>query len=144
MALDIAVHRDLLHYEKKIGRSLTARTAAFTAGALAAGLSVGAACWFVLRIPWSVAQFAVLFVTVPLWAVGFARPCGMKPEEWWPYGRRTLFGKMRLDYTTAGRMPERPRFERKGGEWDALQEEWETGGKRRRGVELWNPSEGDR
>ena len=140
MALDIAVHRDLLHYEKKIGRSLTARTAAFTAGALAAGLAVGAACWFALRIPWSVAQFAVLFVTVPLWAAGFARPCGMKPEEWWPYGRRTLFGKMHLDYTTAGRMPEAPRFEKIGGEWDVLQKEWERGGRRIWGVELWDPS----
>lgn len=140
MALDIPVHRNLLDYEKKIGRSLTARTAAFTAGALGAGLAVGAACWFALRVPWSVAQFAVLAVTVPLWALGFARPCGMKPEKWWPYGRRTLFGRMRLEYVTSGRMPEVPRFERMGGEWDVLHQEWETHGRRRRGVELWDPS----
>lgn len=140
MALDIAVHRDLLHYEKKIGRSLTLRTAAFAVGALAAGSAVGATCWFVLGISWPAAQLAVLAATVPLWALGFARPAGMKPEQWWPYGRRALFGRSRIDYTTGGRMPGAPRFGRKGGEWDVLQKEWQRAAKRVRGVELWDPA----
>lgn len=139
MALSAQVHRNLLGYEKKIGRSVTARTAAFTGAALAAGLAAGAGAWLLLRIPWSVAQFAVLAVTVPVWALGFARPCGMKPERWWPYGRRRVLGLSRLAYEAGERFPAPRRLRKRGGEWDVLQEAW-AARERRRGVELWEPS----
>lgn len=131
------VHRNLLDYEKKVGRSLTLRTVCFTAAALVAGTLAGGACWALLRLPWSVTQVVLLAVTVPVWLMGFARPGGMKPEKWWPYGRRTLFGKTRIQYVTSGRGPQgRPGAEaRKGGEWDVLADAWEKEGARRRGVE---------
>ena len=140
MARSGPVHRNLLDYEKKVGRSLTVRMAACTAAALACGLTAGGLLWFGLRVPWAASQFAVLAVTVPLWALGFARPCGMKPERWWPYGRRTLFGATRLEYATGDRVPSVPRAQGMGGAWDVLQKRWESGGRRRRGVELWDPS----
>lgn len=139
-----AIHRNLLDYEKKVGRVLTVRTAAFTAAAVGGGVGAGAACWFCLGLPWSVSQFVVFGIAVPLWLMGFARPAGMRPEAWWPYGRRTLFGKTRLTYEVGGRGPQgRPGAgSRKGGEWDVLQKAWERRWRRAHGVELLDPDGG--
>ena len=135
------VHRNLLDYEKKVGRSITLRTVCFTVAALTAGTAAGAACAGTLRLPWAATQAVLLAVTVPVWLAGFARPGGMKPEKWWPYGRRSLFGKTRILYLTSGRGPQgqpSPKA-KKGGEWDVLAEAWEKEGMRRRGVESVNP-----
>lgn len=138
------VHKNLLDYEKKVGRSLTLRTVAFTVAAIACGTGVGAALSGLGRLPWGLCQAAVFLVSMPLWLMGFFRPRGMKPEKWLPYGMRAAFGKTRLTYVTSQRGP-RGRLDgyvKRGGEWDVLHETWERA-RRRNGAELFDPERHD-
>ena len=141
MPLSTPVHRDLTSYERRIGQSLTLRSLVCSAAAVGSAVAIGAAFTFGLRLPFDVTQLVVFPVAAANWAAGFWRPHGMKPERWAPYAARARFGRTRLVYEFGGRAAKaRPHGERRGGEWDALQNEWERRGRRVRGCELWEPS----
>ena len=74
---------------------LTRRTLVFTAVAFASGIAVTLGLSLVGVAP-DDAMFAVVVVALPIWFVGFARPCHMTPERLAPYWLRHHFLRQQL------------------------------------------------
>lgn len=94
----VPIHKDVLNYEPKVFALLTARTLKFTLVALALGIGVGALCLGVLRMGTDVAVYPIMIATLPVFLLGWARPCKMRPEELLPYLLRAYFLPQRLVY----------------------------------------------
>lgn len=86
--LSVTVHKDITEYEPKIVGQLTARTLGCIAGALGVSVIIGSYFYFVLGLGYEVSMYAIITAAIPLWALGFWRPLGMKPEEFIPLWMR--------------------------------------------------------
>ena len=151
--LSIAVHRDLTRYRAKVVGGLTARSLACTAAALLTGAAAYGWLTWALGLPFEEVSILIYASTMPLWALGFLEPGGMRPERWLPLWLRQHFGRSRLTYENTSRLrAARHEFhERTGADHgptiDARQEparvrsaEYERLCRRQRGLELWEPS----
>ena len=151
--LSVEIHRDLTRYRAKVVGGLTARSLACTAAALLAGVAAYAALVLALGLPFDEASVAIYACTLPLWALGFWEPQGMRPERWLPLWLRHRGARARLAYGT------RERYGRALSEADATAATTTTmtttrtteGGtrgtsdayarfcRRQRGIERWEP-----
>ena len=82
---------------------LSARALAFSALALACGLAVGGYLTWVLGLPYESVSVLIYASTIPLWALAFWEPDGMRPERWLPLFLRHHLGASMLTYGTRGR-----------------------------------------
>lgn len=96
--ITVPVHKDVYAYEPKIVWMLTRRTLVFTAAGGALGLVAGVLITFVLRLPSDISTYAAIFVTLPVWFFGFARPCKMMPEKLAPFWLRHRFKDQTVRY----------------------------------------------
>lgn len=94
--ITVAVHKDLLNYEPKVLLILTRRTLVFTFVAVATGIAVTLALHLGLGVSVDDAMLAVIVVALPIWFVGYARPCHMTPERLAPFWLRHHFLKQQL------------------------------------------------
>ena len=101
--LSVEIHRDLTRYRAKVVGGLTARSLACTAAALLAGVAAYAALVLALGLPFDEASVAIYACTLPLWALGFWEPQGMRPERWLPLWLRHRSTRARLAYGTRDR-----------------------------------------
>ena len=96
----VPVHKDILSYEPKVAFILTKRTLVFTGIALVAGLLMGLLTLVVLGLPMEIAVYPICGIAFPVWAVGFARPFKMRPEELAPFWLRSTFTNQELHYVS--------------------------------------------
>lgn len=99
--ITVPVHKDVYAYEPKIVWMLTRRTLVFSCAGCALGLAAGALITLVLGLPSDVSTYAAIFVTLPVWFFGFARPCKMKPEKLAPFWLRHRFSDQTVRYCSA-------------------------------------------
>lgn len=107
--ITVPVHKDVLSYEPKVIAVLTQRTLVFTGVAVGAGILTGALTMGVLGLPPEAAMYPIMLVALPIWAVGYLRPCGVKPEQLAPYWLRSTFLPQQLTHVSnahlKGRVP---------------------------------------
>ena len=144
--LSVEIHRDLTRYRAKVVGGLTARSLAFTCAALATGVAAYGLLTWVLGLDFEEVSLAVYAATVPLWALGFLEPAGMRPERWLPLWLRQHGGGARLTYGTAARFAaaadEPTGHETTKGGSDAESRAYRAFARRQRGIELWCPGTG--
>lgn len=134
--LSAEIHSDLTRYRAKVVGGLTARTLACVAAALATGVAVGCYLTLVLGLEYEQVSPVIYASTMPLWALGFWEPDGMRPEQWLPLWLRHRGRASRLTYDTGGRM--RAAYDCERGTHVASKA-YRKFGRRQRGVELWEP-----
>lgn len=137
--LSAEVHKDLTRYRAKVVGGLSARALAFSALALACGLAVGGYLTWVLGLPYESVSVLIYASTIPLWALAFWEPDGMRPERWLPLFLRHHLGASRLTYETRGRYD--AAYETSGRRANATSKEYQAFSKRQRGIELWSPGD---
>lgn len=134
--LSAEIHKDLTRYRAKVVGGLSARALVCSALALACGLAVGGYLTWVLGLPYEEVSILIYASTIPLWALGFWEPDGMRPERWLPLLWRHHLGASRLAYGTGARLD--AAYGRERG-CHATSREYERFARRRRGIELWEP-----
>ena len=145
--LNVEIHRDLTDFRPKVVGGLTARSLACTAAALATGVAAYGWLTWALGLPFEEVSILIYASTLPLWALGFLEPGGMRPERWLPLWLRQHSGAARITYDSAGRL--RAAL---GTDDDTMGAVYETGretgreyerfARRQRGIELWEPGGG--
>lgn len=137
--LSAEIHKDLTRYHAKVVAGLSARTLACVAAALATGVAVGGYLTWVLGLPFEEVSVLIYASTIPLWALGFWEPKGMRPEKWLPLWLRHQGSASRLTYTTGHRMRSAYDEERRR---HVTSKAYQAFAKRQRGIELWDPTQG--
>lgn len=97
--LSVKMQRDIGKYEPKIVGQLTVRSLICTVAAIASGLAIGAWFWLVLGVDINYSQYAIIVISLPIWAAGFWRPKGLQPEEFLPLWFTHNFGNSILLYS---------------------------------------------
>lgn len=138
--LSAEIHKDLTRYKAKVVAGLTARTLACVAAALATGVAVGCYLTWVLGFDYESVSVLIYASTIPLWALGFWEPSGMRPERWLPLWLRHHGAASRLTYSNAERLRRAYQDERRT---HVPSKAWRRFAKKQRGIELWEPH-GDR
>lgn len=143
----VPVHKDILAYEPKVAFILTQRTLTFTAVAVGVALALGWLLMEVCGLGTEVAIYPIMAATLPVWAMGYCRPCKMKPEDLAPYWLRSTFLDQKLPYVStanlAARLPEgqvdaAARKERYGSAVPQVQKHYAKL-RRKRGIEGYDP-----
>lgn len=141
--LSAEVHKDLTRYHAKVVAGLSARTLACVAAALATGVAVGGYLTWVLGLEYEQVSILIYASTIPLWALGFWEPSGMRPERWLPLWLRHQGSTSRLTYDNAARM--RAAYDtdekRKEARSHVTSKAYQEFARHQRGIELWDPSE---
>lgn len=132
--LTAEIHKDLTRYKAKVVAGLSARTLACVAAALATGVAVGAYLTWVLGLEFEQVSIFIYASTIPLWALGFWEPSGMKPEKWLGLWLRHQGARSRLSYSNRGRMMAAYDEE---GRTHATSKAYRSFAKGQRGIELW-------
>lgn len=99
--LSVPVQKDASKMQSKIIGSLTARSLACCGIAVGIGIVIGAWCYFVLAIPFDITIWAIIFITMPVWACGFYHPYGMNLEDFAPLWIKHNFGKGHICYKSS-------------------------------------------
>ena len=142
--LSIAVHRDLTRYRAKVVGGLTARSLACTAAALLVGAATYGWLTWALGLPFEEVSLLIYASTLPLWALGFLEPQGMRPERWLPLWLRQHSKRARLAYGTRERYEaaygdtEKTTTTVKGGT-HGTSDTYRRFAQRTRAVERWEP-----
>ena len=134
--LSAEIHKDLTRYRAKVVGGLSARALVCSALALACGLAVGGYLTWVMGLPYESVSVLIYASTIPLWALGFWEPDGMRPERWLPLFCRHHLGASRLTYETWTRYATAYDEERRRR---VTSREYQAFAKRQRGIELWEP-----
>ena len=135
--LSAEIHKDLTRYRAKVVGGLSARALVCSALALACGLAVGGYLTWVLGLPYEEVSILIYASTIPLWAMGFWEPDGMRPETWLPLFVRQHLGASRLAYETCNRVT--AAYDDNERRAYATSREYQAFAKRQRGIELWEP-----
>ena len=138
--LSAEIHKDLTRYRAKVVGGLSARALLCSALALACGLAVGGYLTWVLGLPYEEVSILIYASTIPLWALGFWEPSGMRPERWLPLWLRHHGASSRLTYSNAERLKKVYQDERRAR---ASSKPYRRFAKGQHGIELWEPH-GDR
>ena len=138
--LSAEIHKDLTRYKAKVVGGLSARALLCSALALACGLAVGGYLTWVLGLPYEEVSILIYASTIPLWALGFWEPKGMRPERWLPLWLRHRGPASRLTYSNGDRMRAACGDER--GK-HVTSKAYQAFARRQRGVELWDLGDRD-
>ena len=133
--LSAEIHKDLTRYRAKVVAGLSARTLACVAAALATGVAVGGYLTWVLGLEFEQVSIVIYASTIPLWALGFWEPSGMKPERWLPLWLRHQGSASRLTYSNRGRYLAAYDVERRA---HVTSKAYQAFSKKQRGIELWD------
>ena len=141
--LSVEIHRDLTRYRAKVVGGLTARSLACTAAALLTGAAAYGWLTWALGLPFEEVSILIYASTMPLWALGFLEPGGMRPEQWLPLWLRQHSGTARITYDSTGRLRAALRTNDTKGVAHESGREYERFARRQRGVERWRPGDDD-
>ena len=132
--LSAEIHKDLTRYRAKVVAGLSARTLSCVAAALATGVAVGGYLTWVLGLPFEEVSIFIYASTIPLWALGFWEPKGMRPERWLPLWLRHRGPASRLTYSNWER--HRMAFDEERRP-HVTSKAYQAFARRQRGIELW-------
>ncbi|MCL2322244.1 MAG: PrgI family protein [Oscillospiraceae bacterium] len=96
--LSVAVHKDVSEYQPKIFGKLTSRTLISIVCAIGFSLLSAVYLVFVLKVSVSDNVWLIYAVSIPFWLIGFAKPYGMKFEEFFPAWLRHQLTNGRIMY----------------------------------------------
>ena len=100
--LSVRVQRDITSYKPKIVGQLTLRSLVCSSAAIGVSVLVGAYFYFVLGLGYEFAMYAIIILSIPIWAAGFWSPYGMKLEKFIPLAFKHYFGKNIITYKSSG------------------------------------------
>lgn len=101
MSLQIPVQKDIGEYSEKIFGKMSLRTLICVAAGLCAAFVFALTTTFLLGCNVSDITFFVVLVTMPFFALGFWKPCNMKPEKFLPLLIEHLATNNRLLYCSS-------------------------------------------
>lgn len=136
--LSVRVHRDITAYQPKVIGGLTRRTLGFTALALGLGLVIGATAWLVFGVPADLMVGPIFLVSIPCWALGYARPHDMSFERFATLWLRMRYQPQGLGYRSSAAIR---RDELAPVPARSARERHYARLAQRRGIEAWRPGE---
>lgn len=105
--LSVRVQRDITSYKPKIVGQLTLRSLVCSSAAIGVSVLVGAYFYFVLGLGYEFAMYAIIILSIPIWAAGFWSPYGMKLEKFIPLAFKHYFGNNIILYISSGYLSNR-------------------------------------
>lgn len=96
--LYVKVHKEIKEYDEKLFLKLSGRQLLFGLLAISIGVSLYLLCVFVLRMPSSIVSYLVMFISFPIFAIGFLKINGMSFDKYFQKVIQFYYHKQKLVY----------------------------------------------